>query len=276
MTQIWAVRLALVLGGAMVLTGCEDGKFPSVLGKDDATAAADGTTRTVERDVEAPEVFQRTDRGLWDGRPSLGGVWVAHADATEPERVIIRNSTNGKFVVGVLYRPERQSNGPAFQVSSDAAEALGMLAGQPASLNVTALRRKEVPVDPPADATGEAPTEALAAAPGVTAKPLDDDPLAAAAAALDAAGSKPAPAPTTSGLAKPYVQIGIFSVKKNAENTAASLRQAGMTPSIKPGKMNGKPFWRVIVGPMQSKSERASILKKIKGLGFTDAYFVTN
>ena len=42
----------------------------------------------VERDVEAPGVFQVTEAGLWDGRPSLGGVWVAHPDVTEPERVI--------------------------------------------------------------------------------------------------------------------------------------------------------------------------------------------
>jgi hypothetical protein len=37
-----------------------------------------GAAPLAERDVEAPEVFDVTDAGLWDGRPSLGGVWVAH------------------------------------------------------------------------------------------------------------------------------------------------------------------------------------------------------
>lgn len=276
-------RLALALGGGLALSGCDDAQMPSFLrggdGAGDATAPV-SSSRTVERDIEAPEVFQVTDQGLWDGRPSLGGVWVAHPDAKDPERVIIRNEANGKFVIGVLYRPERQTPGPALQVSSEAAKELGMLAGQPARVNVTALRRTEVPVDGGPDDT---PASDLAAAPAVAEAPLD--PIAAAAAALDAAEAGPAPdtpaapppaSPAPGGLAKPFIQIGIFSVEANARNTAEALRRAGMVPTIKPGKMNGKDFWRVIVGPATATAERAALLKKIKGLGFNDAYFVTN
>lgn len=280
------IRLGLALTAILAITGCDGTQLPSFLqpgGGASTSATAAATTRTVQRDVEAPQVFQVTDRGLWDGRPSLGGVWVAHASVTDPERVIIRNQDNSKFVIGVAYRPERQISGPALQVSSDAAEELGMLAGQPATLSVTALRREDVSADSPAGA--DTPTEALAAAPAVAATTLDD-PIAAAAAALDAAEGVPAaaaapaarpaaPAPA-SGLAKPFIQIGIFSVNTNANNTAASLRHAGMLPTVKPGKMNSKDFWRVIVGPATSSSERSTLLKKIKALGFTDAYFVTN
>jgi cell division septation protein DedD len=289
-------RLALLVAGALALGGCADGQLPTFLkGKSDgatAAATANADQRTVERDVEAPEVFQVDEKGLWDGRPSLGGVWVAHPDAKSPERVIIRNKSNGKFVVGVLYKPERQPVGPRIQVSSDAAQELGMLAGQPAELSVTALKHEKVPVaSPDSSATGgetdtaamadagDAAAASVAATPAVTSQPLD--PIAAAAAALDNAEGKPAPAAApapapVSGLSKPFIQIGIFSVESNATNTAESLRQAGMVPTIKPGKMNGKNFWRVIVGPATSASERATLLKKIKGLGFTDAYFVTN
>ena len=273
-------KLVGILAGALALAGCGD-DAPSFLhgGGSGDTATANATSRTVERDVEAPEVFQVSDSGLWDGRPSLGGVWVAHPDVDEPERVIIRNEDNSKFVIGVVYRPERQTPGPKIQVSSDAAEALGMLAGKPASLNVTALRRENVAEEPAEDA----PTGTLAAAPAVAAATLDD-PIEAAAAALDAAEGKPvaaaAPAPArpqaASGLTKPFIQIGIFSVQANANNTAEALRRAGMVPTIKPGKMSGKDFWRVIVGPAPSTAERAALLKKIKGLGFSDAYFVTN
>jgi peptidoglycan lytic transglycosylase len=281
-------RMALVLGGALALAGCDEGQMPSFLqsgGSSSTDTAANTTTRTVERDVEAPEVFQVTDKGLWDGRPSLGGVWVAHADVQDPERVIIRNEDNNKFVIGVIYRPERQTPGPAFQVSSDAADALGMLAGQPATLKVTVLRREEVPVAGPdeTEADADIPAGTLAAAPAVAATSLDA-PIAAAAAALDAAEGAPAvsaAAPAASrnaaaGLDKPFIQIGIFSVKTNAENTAQSLRQAGMVPTVKPGKMNGKDFWRVIVGPATTSADRTALLKKIKELGFNDAYFVTN
>lgn len=133
------------------LSGGDDTAEPAALD----TATGDGETR----DVEAPEVFQKNEAGLWDGRPSLGGIWVAHPDVTDPERVIIRNEDNGRFVVGALFRRERDNPGPALQVSSDAAEELGMLAGAPAQLNVVALRREEVAVTPPATTDFDAPAD---------------------------------------------------------------------------------------------------------------------
>ncbi|MCC5985525.1 MAG: SPOR domain-containing protein [Rhodobacteraceae bacterium] len=141
---------------ALALAACADGNGAGDGGEPRATRAVAGAA--VERDVEAPEVFSRADRALWDGRPSLGGVWVAHPDVDDPERVIIRNPQSGKEVVGALFRRERQNPGPAFQVSSDAASALGMLAGSPVDLRVTALRTQEVSVAPPAtEATDAAP-----------------------------------------------------------------------------------------------------------------------
>ena len=281
-------RAALLAGIAVALAGCEDGQqFNLFKKKDGAEATAEVPSRkgkVVERDVEAPEVFQVTEAGLWDGRPSLGGVWVAHPDVKEPERVIIRNAANDKFVVGALFRRERENPGPRLQVSSDAADALGMLAGQPMNLNVTALRREEVEEEPPMDDVAEAE---LSAPSEVEATQLD--PIAGAAAAIDAAESKPVeaaaaatpppapkPKPKASSLDKPFIQIGIFSVEKNANNTATAMRQAGMIPTVKKQSINGKPFWRVLVGPANTSADRAALLKKIKASGFTDAYFVTN
>ncbi|MEP1202075.1 SPOR domain-containing protein [Tateyamaria sp.] len=246
--------------------------------------------KTTERDVEAPDVFSANEAGLWDGRPSLGGVWVAHPDVTEPERVIIRNSNNDKFVVGALFRRERDIPGPRLQISSDAAEALGMLAGAPAELNVTALRKEEVALEPV-----EAPIEAdaVAAPSEVTATPLD--PIESAAAAIDAptptiqplasatptptpvAAVAPAPVPAkTSSLAKPFIQIGIFSVEDNATRTAKQMSSAGVVPTVKTFERDGKSFWRVVVGPAATSGERSDLLAKVKSEGFTDAYAVKN
>ena len=340
-------RPALCLGAALALAACEEGDLPAFLaapadaGGGDAAA---GTTRagstTVERDVEAPDVFQVTEAGLWDGRPSLGGVWVAHPDVKEPERVLIRNEANDKFVIGALFRRERDNPGPRLQVSSDAADALGMLAGQPVRLNVTALRREEVAAEPDEPAPAPAPEDPAAepgpeaapepapapqpaqaepvirpaasedaaagdAAPDApaparkgffatlfapkpksseTAEPLDatsatlGEPPAVETAPLDeaqAAQAAPAPRPASS-LAKPYIQIGIFSVEQNARNAATSLRRDGILPTVRKQSSSGKTFWRVLVGPSTSASERAAILRKVKALGYTDAYFVTN
>lgn len=296
-------RIALLLCSAGVLTACEQGRDFNIFKQRDSgaevssnVAPSSASVKLVERDVEAPEVFAATEQGLWDGRPSLGGVWVAHPEVVDPERVIIRNESNGKFVIGALFKRERENPGPRLQVSSDAAAALGMLAGAPDSLNVTALRRQEVPI---AGETVDGATETLPAPETIETASLD--PIAAAGAALDkveatetpstgaspdapatvAAASPaprpaPAPAPKPSKLSKPYIQIGLFSVEQNAENTGVALRNAGILPTVKTEESSGKTYYRVTVGPTTSSAERATMLKKVKELGYSDAYFVTN
>ncbi|MGH1415891.1 MAG: SPOR domain-containing protein [Pelagimonas sp.] len=280
------LRAGFAFTSFLMLSACADGQMPGFLlpqsggdGEVVARAATSGTT--TERDVEAPEIFQATEAGLWDGRPSLGGVWIAHPDVTDPERAIIRNEANGKFVIGALFRRERQSPGPRLQISSDAAAALGILAGQPSNLNVVALRREEVAMDAPMEPLSEAAP--MPAAPEIAEGTLDPV-LDGAAKAIETAAlaptattaPKPAAKPATSSLSKPFVQIGIFSVEQNARNTATAMRQAGMVPTVKQHTSKGKTFWRVVVGPAQTKSELSTVLKTIKGTGFTDAYAVTN
>ena len=195
------LRATVLIGALFGLSACSEGQMPAFLqakpgGGEEVTRGAGGLgARTTERDVEAPEIFSAKEAGLWDGRPSLGGVWVAHPDVSEPERAIIRNTSNGKFVIGALFRKERQTPGPRLQVSSDAAAALGMLAGQPANLDVVALRREKAPVQDAPTADSEALTEtAVPAAPEVSEGTLDPV-LDSAAKALDAAPVTPAPAP---------------------------------------------------------------------------------
>jgi rare lipoprotein A len=198
-------RLGLVLSLGLVLTGCEDGKGPAALfgpaadssAEGAAPAASESALTVVEKDVEAPNVFDLSDEGLWDGRPSLGGVWVAHSSVKDPERVIIRNPSNGKSVVGALFRREAANPGPSLQVSSDAADALGMLAGAPLSLEVVALRRQGMPEATPADETEfpAAPTEPVIAAAdggGAAAAGVDTVTATAAAAIDEAEGIAPA------------------------------------------------------------------------------------
>lgn len=295
----------LVALGMLALTGCDESGQFSLLQNTGASSddnAANRSVRLVERDVEAPEVFQVTEAGLWDGRPSLGGVWVAHPDVTEPERVIIRNTANGNFVIGALFRREVNTPGPRVQVSSDAAATLAMLAGQPVQLNVTALRREEVPTGASEEsADAEETVEALPAAGAISETRLD--PIASAAAAIETAPARPAsatpsptppparpataptapvqtaaaaPAPRASSLDKPYLQIGIFSIEANANRAATAMRNAGMVPEVRQQTSQGKTFWRVLVGPAGSTAERGALLGKIKEEGFTDAYAVRN
>lgn len=292
-------HLGLIMAGFGLLAGCV-----GTGGGGSADAAPVETTsaksvKLVDRDVEAPNVFQVTDTALWDGRPSLGGVWVASPDAKDPERVILRNPANGKFVIGALFRRERDNPGPKLQISSDAATALGLLAGAPAKINVTALRREEVPQTAP-----DANKPILDAAETVTAQPLAKAgdkttdkaatkgqaksagaTAASATAALDRAqagtGTAAKPAiPTAPTATKPtppaksagagaggaLIQIGIFSVEANANRAVEQLAKAGVPAEIRKGESQGKAFWQVT-----SRGDTA-VLAKVKAAGFKDAY----
>jgi cell division septation protein DedD len=242
-------RHGLVLAAALAAAGCGM-KMPGGEGPAPAGAAAEGATEGQE--AEAPKVFSTTEAGLWDGRPSLGGIWLAYPGVKTPERVMIRNLDTGKSVVGALFRRERDNPGPKLQVSSEAAAELGMLPGAPAKLSVVALRRAEAPA-----------------------------PQAAAAAAPAASPAKPAPQPAAQPSAKPsvakpnatgtsYVQIGIFSVEANAERAAERLRKGGQPATVRSEKSQGKAFWSVLAGP----GDRDTLLKEAKALGYADAYAV--
>ena len=355
------LHMGILSATVLAVAGCEDGTgFNVGRGAEGPATAAAGRpaqAKLVERDVEAPDVFSAKEAGLWDGRPSLGGVWVAHPSVTDPERVLVRNPENGKSVIGALFKRERDNPGPKLQVSSDAANALGLLPGAPTNLSVVALVREEVPQAAPAAAVM---AETIEAPETIEQKSLDA-PLTAAAAAIDAAetgtegavkigeattiaaadgaaktntkakkgfwnrlkskssrrqeadeviaaaGPANAPAPlsamatpeiapaassmpvvkaaapapaTTPKAQKPsgknYIQIGIFSVEENASRTASNMRKAGIVPTVYAQESRGKKFWRVVIGPAQSSADRQVLLKKVKAMGFQDAYFVTN
>ncbi|MER5170546.1 MULTISPECIES: SPOR domain-containing protein [Thioclava] len=284
----------LMFGAGLSLAACQTTGLPFGKKDPDEGAVTEQTSaRLVERDVEAPQVFSVTEDGLWDGRPSLGGVWVAHPSVKDPERVIIRNTANGKFVIGALFRRERENPGPKLQVSSDAADALGMLAGAPAKLSVVALRRQEAApegAEPAPEAEVVAASDAMAPEKIATgalpaAAPAAKAPAQASAAATaepKKPAAKPAPKAPAPALqpsaAKPtglLVQIGIFSVKANAEQVTQTLSKSGVVAQTIEENWQGKKFWRVVAGPAASQSDRNTLLTKIKGLGFKDAFAVS-
>ncbi|WP_431299175.1 SPOR domain-containing protein [Tabrizicola sp. BL-A-41-H6] len=226
--------LALGVAATALLAGCVEGEGPFAAGPstgEEASSSPSFAASGKPQDIEAPEVFQVTETALWDGRPSLGGVWVASPDTTDPERVIMRNPSNGKSVVGALFRRERDNPGPKLQISSDAAEALGLLAGQPAQINVTALRRAEVAAPKPAaapaaEAIGDAATEAAQTEAAQTETSKTETSKTGDAAAKSAAGgAAEATAVAAAALA------AVDAVDANADSAPASDGTAGAAPA---------------------------------------------
>lgn len=268
-------RLVLAAGVVLAVAGCEELPAPNAGPPSAAPAAAGGGAGV---DVEAPGVFQVTDSGLWDGRPSLGGTWVAHPEVQNPERVIVRNTETGASVVGALFRREREMPGPPIQVSSEAAAKLGMLAGAPARLSVTALLRDPAAApaaeaapaaaaDPvaPAAAPAEPARAATAAAPAAAATGAT---AASAATAATAAASRDPAAPDFA----PYVQLGIYGSEANARTAADRLSDDGIAVQILARENRGRTLWRLIAGPAGSAQERAAILETARERGFADAF----
>jgi len=276
-----------------ILSGCMEGTgLPGFLSAPGAGARpeAAAVARTEERDVESPEVFEVTAQGLWDGRPSLGGIWVAHPGVSDPERVLIRNEANGRTVNGALFRRERDNPGPPLQVSAEAAAAIGLLAGQPAELYVVALRRVEVTVEPEpaADATAPPVPEAArpkprpgrSAAPAaaataatvapvtttISAEPLD--PLAAATRAVEDSEAAAEPGAPS----RPWLQIGMFTTQANAEATVAKLAAEGVTAKVAGGVYRDERIWRVLMGPAADQAAMRALGDRAAALGYDDAY----
>lgn len=270
------------------LIGCEDFEFPKPKAETDESAdqiSVDGKKINLEeRDVEAPDVFQKTGKALWDGRPSLGGVWVAHPDAKKPERVLIRNNDNNKTVVGALFNKESSLPGPALQLSSDAAVSLGVQAGSTTNISVVALRREtiEIPDEKPEMAKPQDLEEVKSSklaeipAPKVVAT---EKAVAKTAPKEEVVATTPKPRPLAkpkvkSKLRSPYVQVGSFSVEANAKATVKKIENFNVPAQAIKSTKNGKNLWRVIAGPAQTAEQQKQILEKMQSLGFKDAILV--
>lgn len=142
---------------AAFLAGCDNAGNGAGGARTETVNVPGGTLNIQEKDVEAPDVFQMRAKGLWDGRPSLGGIWVAVPDDVQPDRVRITNLENGKRIIGSLFTHDVSIQGPPILLSSDAAAAVGLVAGSPTDIEIVVLRRETVevvsqePIGPDAD-----------------------------------------------------------------------------------------------------------------------------
>ena len=191
---------------------------------------------------EKPEILDLSASVIWDGEQTLGGNWISHPDVDSPERVLIKNISNGKSIVGAIFQQtKKMKTGPAV-ISSDAAKALNIAQNDQTKVQIIAVRA--------AERTSINPT---------IAEPNKSD-----SASIE------------TKLSKPFIQVGIFGVENNATKTKDQMLQLDLPVNILDFQIKGKPYWRVVAGPASSSDSRRSMLKTIKSAGFTDAYFISN
>ena len=191
---------------------------------------------------EKPEILDLSASVIWDGEQTLGGNWISHPDVDSPERVLIKNISNGKSIVGAIFQQtKKMKTGPAV-ISSDAAKALNIVQNDQTKVQIIAVRAAEHTLITP-----------------TIAEPNKSD-----SASIE------------TKLSKPFIQVGIFGVENNANKTKNQMLQLDLPVNILDFQIKGKPYWRVVAGPASSSDSRRSMLKTIKSAGFTDAYFISN
>ena len=191
---------------------------------------------------EKPKILDISASVIWDGSQTLGGNWVSHPDINTPERVLIKNTTNGKSVVGAVFQQTKNPNEGLAAISSDAAKALSISKNDETKLQLVAIKMIENSKDT-ADGTSRS----------VEKKPTSN-----------------------AKLTKPFIQVGIFGVENNAMKTGNQMSKLGLQTNTFEFKIKGKTYWRVVAGPATTLENKNNMLNTIKSAGFTDAYFVSN
>lgn len=273
MPEMKRVSGALAAGVILALSGCVLGGSDG--GDSSGTTVAPAGAAAQGKEVETPEAFSLTDAALWDGRPSLGGIWVAHAAVKDPERVVIRNLDNGKTITGALFRRERDFPGPSIQMSSDAAAALGVLAGQPAKVSIVALRKPAAPEPAAAPADGQidqstldVTAQAAAAierAEGTirpTARPKDTKVAAPAAAADAEPATPPTTPPTTPVVENPAKQADAPAEPAAKPEAKPETEAAAPEPAATGAPLSGvleQPYVQVGTFTSEDNAKRAAL-----------------
>lgn len=225
-------KFLLILSFVSTIVGCNPLTNKSTSTKNTSSITLD----------EKPEILDLSASVIWDGEQTLGGNWISHPDVDSPERVLIKNISNGKSIVGAIFQQtKKMKTGPAV-ISSDAAKALNIAQNDQTKVQIIAVRT--------AERNSITPT---------IAEPNKSD-----SASI---GTK---------LSKPFIQVGIFGVENNANKTKDQMQKLNLPVNILDFQIKGKPYWRVVAGPANSSDSRRSMLKTIKSAGFTDAYFISN
>ncbi len=247
--------LALSACAEQVATTTKDTAAPSEAQTSKNKNKTAPKTAAKAKDVPAPTAFAATDTAIWDGRPTLGAIWVAHPDAPQAERVEIVNQKTGKRVTGALFTRKTKDAGPPIQLSAEAARALGVGPGQTTTLAITAIRpSNEVPL--PDDAAikvaevtakktiwGDEPAQAEPA----PEPPIDQELLIAAAQA-------PMAAPTANASFVADVPMGVFPDYDAALIVQARLSQAGVRSEIRESFLDEVIFYQVYAEQADSKT----------------------
>jgi rare lipoprotein A len=203
------------------------------------------------------------------GKPTANGevfdlnlLTAAHTTLPLPSWVRVTNLANGRSVVVRVNDRGPFVDGRLIDLSQRAARDLGF--------ERRGIERVEVEFLGKAIGQyahrypGAEPAWAVASARPVTV------PSAGPIRVAEAPGEKRPVIAARSAMQGLYVQAAAFADPANAETAASRLRRLGRT-RIAAAEVNGRPFYRVWLGPVATHEEAAVLLTQLHGVGHRDA-----
>lgn len=239
----------------------------------------------------------------YQGKPTADGeifdrnnVTGAHPTLPMPVNVRVTNLENGRSIIVRVNDRGPYVNGRIIDLSEHAAELLDFRSEGLARVRVTYLGRADLNGPGLAPAIDETPPEIAVAIPAAPIKHVEVGMLAPVTGVAVAAEQpiSALPTPVEQSVLPPlpqaadgqvvemevppvtalYVQAGAFISATNAAYVASRLSSAGAR--VYPGTKDGKPIYRVRVGPFQSVSDADAVLQQVEALGQNDAQIVVD
>ncbi len=239
----------------------------------------------------------------YQGKPTADGeifdrnaVTGAHPTLPMPTNVRVTNLENGRSIVVRINDRGPYVNGRIVDLSEHAAQLLGFHERGLARVRVTFLGRADLNGPGLAPLADETPPEIATAIPAAPVKTVEVGMLA------PVTGVSLAPERPISALPQPveqhilpelpqaadgqviemqvpattvlYVQAGAFLSPTNAAYVASRLSGAGA--KVVPGTKDGRPIYRVRVGPFQTVDDADAALMQVEALGQNDAQIVVD
>ena len=239
----------------------------------------------------------------YQGKPTADGevfdrnaVTGAHPTLPIPVNVRVTNLENGRSIVVRINDRGPYINGRIVDLSEHAADLLGYRSQGLARVRVTFLGRADLNGPGLASLADETPPEIATAVSAAPVKAVDVDmlPPVTGVAVASAQPVRAMPTPVEQSILPPlpmaadgrvvemevppatvlYVQAGAFTSPTTAAYLASHLAAAGA--KVSRGTQDGRPIYRVRVGPFQSVDDADAALMRVESLGQNDAQIVVD
>jgi cell division protein FtsN len=202
-----------------------------------------------------------------------GGLYLLRPVSKQDARVTAEETPSIKGFDAFEY-VRGKSELPGLTEEPEEAEEMVIIVGEREETPTEKAPTEELPVRPDeTKAVTPVPEKAIAPAPRVVSRPQAARPAAVAPVTRPAQKPATQPAPREVSITEYWIQAGSYTSSSRAQEVARALEDQGLFSKITTRAMSGKTYYRVRIGPYQSKPEAEKFLGWVKVVkGFESSY----